>query len=171
MVLYMYVCARLFSGICVYAVDEAIQGTMCSHTSTDWVCSLASQSSHEYPHHTHMHHSSQMCTKCWWCFRMWVQLLSPSYPQNDRTALHLASHAGLTNVVNLMLNPSNNFHHTWRMCVKRVSRCGVLLYGWVRAVHHVLYTLNAYICVSMALNSDIYHSTNLLKNQDGILRM
>ena len=59
------------------------------------------------------------------------------------TALHLASHAGWTAVVKVLLDHGADVH-----AVDKVGRCGVLLDGRVGGVHHVLYILDTYMCVS-----------------------
>ena len=69
--------------------------------------------------------------------------MSPSYPQLFGTALHTASRSGQTAVVRVLLNNGAGVH-----AVNKVGRCGVLLGGRVRGVHHVLYMLDTYMCVS-----------------------
>ena len=58
--------------------------------------------------------------------------------------LHWASYAGQTAVVRVLLDNGANIH-----AVDKVGRCGVLLDGRVRGVHHVLYMLDTYVCVSI----------------------
>ena len=86
-----------------------------------------------------------------------VQLLSSPYPQHGLTALHWASFKGQTAVVNVLLNNGGGVD-----AVDKVGRCGVLLDGRVRDVHHVLYMLDTHMSVLMAPYSDIYHSPSKL---------
>ena len=59
------------------------------------------------------------------------------------TALHRASHAGQTAVVMVLLDNGAYVH-----AVDKVGGCAVLLDSRVRGVHHVLYMLDTYMCVS-----------------------
>ena len=63
--------------------------------------------------------------------------LTPIYPQEGKTALHVASCAGQTAVVRVLLDHGADVH-----AVTKVGRRGVLLDGRVRVVHLLLYMLD-----------------------------